>query len=216
MKKNCSLLNSALSIILGTFLFLIYVNYLKADGINLLLGIFCSLAGLYYFVYGVITLIFKDKMKPVANKVLEIFAVVLVPLMLFLIVVININHMSDYIELNAWFIIIFTLIESLLFMVVYIVEKVANKVVNDKITKTLALIFILFSFIDLIFNYDGTVNSIGNIGLTRIVIYVTYAVLLVNLVVKKKDFTTLELNKEFPVETKKEEDTKALENKEDK
>lgn len=215
MKKNCSLLNSALSIILGTFLFLIYVNYLKADGINLLLGIFCSLAGLYYFVYGVITLIFKDKMKPVANKVLEIFAVVLVPLMLFLIVVININHMSDYIELNAWFIIIFTLIESLLFMVVYIVEKVANKVVNDKITKTLALIFILFSFIDLIFNYDGTVNSIGNIGLTRIVIYVTYAVLLVNLVVKKKDFTTLELNKEFPVETK-EEDTKALENKEDK
>ncbi len=202
MKKNCSLLNSALSIILGTFLFLIYVNYLKADGINLLLGIFCSLAGLYYFVYGVITLIFKDKMKPVANKVLEIFAVVLVPLMLFLIVVININHMSDYIELNAWFIIIFTLIESLLFMVVYIVEKVANKVVNDKITKTLALIFILFSFIDLIFNYDGTVNSIGNIGLTRIVIYVTYAVLLVNLVVKKKDFTTLELNKEFPVETK--------------
>ena len=216
MKKNCSLLNSALSIILGTFLFLIYVNYLKADGINLLLGIFCSLAGLYYFVYGVITLIFKDKMKPVANKVLEIFAVVLVPLMLFLIVVININHMSDYIELNAWFIIIFTLIESLLFMVVYIVEKVANKVVNDKITKTLALIFILFSFIDLIFNYNGTVNSIGNIGLTRIVIYVTYAVLLVNLVVKKKDFTTLELNKEFPVETKKEEDTKALENKEDK
>ena len=215
MKKNCSLLNSALSIILGTFLFLIYVNYLKADGINLLLGIFCSLAGLYYFVYGVITLIFKDKMKPVANKVLEIFAVVLVPLMLFLIVVININHMSDYIELNAWFIIIFTLIESLLFMVVYIVEKVANKVVNDKITKTLALIFILFSFIDLIFNYDGTVNSIGNIGLTRIVIYVTYAVLLVNLVVKKEDFTTLELNKEFPVETK-EEDTKALENKEDK
>lgn len=215
MKKNCSLLNSALSIILGTFLFLIYVNYLKADGINLLLGIFCSLAGLYYFVYGVITLIFKDKMKPVANKVLEIFAVVLVPLMLFLIVVININHMSDYIELNAWFIIIFTLIESLLFMVVYIVEKVANKVVNDKITKTLALIFILFSFIDLIFNYDGTVNSIGNIGLARIVIYVAYAVLLVNLVVKKKDFTTLELNKEFPVETK-EEDTKALENKEDK
>lgn len=215
MKKNCSLLNSALSIILGTFLFLIYVNYLKADGINLLLGIFCSLAGLYYLVYGFITLIFKDKMKPVANKVLEIFAVVLVPLMLFLIVVININHMSDYIELNAWFIIIFTLIESLLFMVVYIVEKVANKVVNDKITKTLALIFILFSFIDLIFNYDGTVNSIGNIGLTRIVIYVTYAVLLVNLVVKKKDFTTLELNKEFPVETK-EEDTKALENKEDK
>ena len=216
MKKNCSLLNSALSIILGTFLFLIYVNYLKADGINLLLGIFCSLAGLYYFVYGVITLIFKDKMKPVANKVLEIFAVVLVPLMLFLIVVININHMSDYIELNAWFIIIFTLIESLLFMVVYIVETVANKVVNDKITKTLALIFILFSFIDLIFNYDGTVNSIGNIGLARIVIYVAYAVLLVNLVVKKKDFTTLELNKEFPVETKKEEDTKALENKEDK
>lgn len=111
-----------LSIIFGSILFLLYLNYLQSNSGMQILGVIGFLLSLYYLVVGIIEVFFDKKIPFSFKKVLNLLSVVLFPFLMFVHYIFIIRGNSNYFGPTAWVIAIFSLVGSVAMITIYIIS----------------------------------------------------------------------------------------------
>lgn len=187
MKKLCEMFKPFLSIIFGSILFLLYLNYLQSNSGMQLLGAIGFILSLYYLIVGIIE-VFLDKRMPISfKKVLNLLNVVLFPFLMFVHYIFVIKGNSSFFGPTAWVIAIFSLVGSVTMIIIYVI----SFFVQDKILRKLEYlffgIFALILLLSLAFDVSGAPIRLGDLDIVSIVLYLFYlGILFVYIVNKEK------------------------------
>ncbi len=187
MKKLCEMFKPFLSIIFGSILFLLYLNYLQSNSGMQLLGATGFILSLYCLVVGIIEVFLGKKMPNSFKKVLNLLNVVLFPFLMFVHYIFVIKGNSNFFGPTAWVIAIFSLVGSVAMIIIYVI----SFFVQDKILRKLEYlffgIFALILLLSLAFDVSGAPIRLGDLDIVSIVLYLFYlGILLVYIVNKEK------------------------------
>ena len=168
------LLRPNILIIFGALLILYYMNWLQGGGAMLALGIVAVVMAAYYVAIGVLGIVIGDKLP---KKVFDIISASLYPLFMFvyfLITLINLAGIANYMGPTAWVIAILSLIGSLGLAVLYPLAKLTNDKLLTKLSFLFAPIFALILLLNIVFDSQGNSNVLGMIDMILLAIYLVY------------------------------------------
>lgn len=187
MKKLCEMFKPFLSIIFGSILFLLYLNYLQSNSGMQLLGAIGFILSLYYLVVGIIE-VFLDKKMPISFKrVLSLLSTVLFPLLMFVHYIFVIRGNSSYFGPTAWVIAIFSLVGSVAMITIYVISFFIQNKALRKLEYLFFGIFALILLLSLAFDVSGAPIRLGDLDIVSIVLYLFYlGILFVYIVNKEK------------------------------
>ncbi len=180
MKKIHELLKPFLSIIFGALLFLVYLNYLSANGTALAIGVIAVILSTYYLASGILSLVLGWKLPNALKKVFDIVTISAYPLFFFLMLVLVVADYARLLGPTGWTIALLGMIGSISLSGIYVVSKLVENKVLSRIALLTSAIFVLVLLANLLFNLDGSVNTLGGISLPILAIYILYTMMLID------------------------------------
>ena len=178
MKKVLELIKPFLLIILGALLLLVYLNNLQGQDAALAMGIVGLIIAVYYLGLGIVRMILGDKLPKLLAQILDLVAVAIFPVFLFVGYLINVIELHDYFGPTGWVIIILSMIAALGLAGMYVVAFFLKGKLFCRIAQLCGMAFIMVLLLNLAFNIDGTLNTLGNIPLVLVAIYLCYSIML--------------------------------------
>lgn len=178
MKRVLELIKPFLLIIFGALLLLTYLNNLQGQDAALAMGIVGLIIAVYYLGLGIVRMILGDKLPKSLTRILDLVAVALFPVFLFVGYLINVIELHDYLGPTGWVIIILGMITALGVSAMYVVAFFLKGKLFCRIAQLCGMAFIMVLLLDLAFNIDGTMNTLGNIPLVLVAIYLCYSIML--------------------------------------
>ena len=186
MKKLCGMFKPFLSIIFGSILFLLYLNYLQSNN-GIILGVIGFLLSLYYLAVGITEVFFNKKIPISFKKVLNLLSVVLFPFLMFVHDIFVIRGNSSYFGPTAWVIVIFSLVGSVAMITIYVISFFIRNKTLRKLEYLFFGIFALILLLSLTFDISGAPIRLGDLDIVSIVLYLFYlGILFVYIVNKEK------------------------------
>lgn len=162
--KNSKFLVSGCSMLFGTLLLLSYLNFLTVQNGWLALGIIALLFSLFYIGYGVIRLMFEEKLPPMARKACEVAAIGLFPLFMFALFLIVIIQGYNGFGPAGWIIAIFAMLTGLCLPCLYGFYRFGRP---DKqlrlITLLAAGLFGIALFLSVLYDANGNAAQLGDL-----------------------------------------------------
>lgn len=186
MKKIKDLIKPYLSLIFGVLFFLLYLNWLRADGKAFAIGLVAVIISSYYLCAGVLGIVLGDKMPVGLKKVLNILSASLFPTFMFVFYLLMVIENSDFMGPTAWVIYPLCMGASLLMVVFYVISRFEKSTVIVSLTGLFAAIFTVALVTDLLFDAQGNQNTFGDIGMVSLLVYSIFAILLFNSLAKEK------------------------------
>lgn len=186
MKKVMDLVKPYLSLIFGVLFFLLYLNYLRADGEVFAIGLVAVIISSYYLCVGILGIVLGNKMPEGLKKVFGILSVSLFPAFMFVNYLLMIIRMSDYMGPTAWVIYPLCMGASIGLVGFYVVSRFVKSPVVTRLAGLFAAIFVLGLIADLLFDAQGDQNTFGNIGVVSLLVSFIFAFLLFNSLSKEK------------------------------
>ena len=180
MKKVMDLVKPYLSLIFGVLFFLLYLNYLRADGEVFAIGLVAVIISSYYLCVGILGIVLGDKMPEGLKKVFGILSVSLFPAFMFVNYLLMIIRMSNYMGPTAWVIYPLCMGASIGLVGFYVVSRFVKNPVVTRLAGLFAAIFVLALIADLLFDAQGDQNTFGNIGVVSLLVSFIFAFLLFN------------------------------------
>ena len=195
MKKISEIIKPFLSIIFGALLLLIYVNWLSSDdGGTLFLGIFGVILSVYYLTYGIMDIIIGDKLP---KKIFNIFTISLYPIFMFIMILIGMINLVDYMGPTAWIISILSLIGTIAFVLIFIINTFIEHNSLRLLTTLFGGIFILVIIVNMLFDQLGNVVTLGNLPVVSLLASLSYVGIVLNVLFAKGE-SNKEVNNEEP------------------
>lgn len=186
MKKLCGMFKPFLSIIFGSILFLLYLNYLQSNS-GIILAVIGFLLSLYYLAVGITEVFFNKKIPISFKKVLNLLSVVLFPFLMFVHDIFVIRGNSSYFGPTAWVIVIFSLVGSVAMITIYVISFFIRNKTLRKLEYLFFGIFALILLLSLTFDISGAPIRLGDLDIVSIVLYLFYlGILFVYIVNKEK------------------------------
>ena len=179
MKKISEFIKPYVAIVLGALVLLYYLNWLSGSDSTLALGIIAMVMASYYLVSGILGIILGEKLGKL-GKVFDIVSIVFFPTFMFIYFLLMIINASGVMGPAGWFINILSLAGSITFVGFYIVSRFVKAKIVQRLTLMFAAIFVLALLINILFDYIGDPNSLGEINIIGLVIYSIYSYMLVN------------------------------------
>ncbi len=203
MKKLHELIKPFLAVIFGALLILCYLNMLAGEGGALALGIVAIVMASYYIAYGIMRVVLGDKLAPLANKILEVIAVLLFVAFFFtqeMILVINMAK-AETLTPTGWFVSIYSLAAAFLFIIFFILGSCLKSRTIRRVAQLLGMLFVLVLVLDLIIANDGRLQTLGGLVILEVVLYAVYSSLLISSVSSLgEEKAPIEENSEAPQE----------------
>lgn len=183
MKKISEIIKPFLSIIFGALLLLIYVNWLSSDDSGtLFLGIFGVILSVYYLTYGIMDIIIGDKLP---KKIFNIFTISLYPIFMFIMILIGMINLVDYMGPTAWIISILSLIGTIAFVLIFIINTFIEHNSLRLLTTLFGGIFILVIIVNMLFDQLGNVVTLGNLPVVSLLASLSYVGIVLNVLFAK-------------------------------
>lgn len=212
MKKVLDIIKPYLSIILGTLIFLYYLNNLASRGPILAIGITALVVAIIYVGLGIINIFAGNSIKKEAKQVFGLIEVSLYPIFFFVVTLILIINNHDYYGPTAWAINIISLVVSICFAGLYVVTKIVPDKILNKLTILLGGLFILVLLADVLFSNIGVPVVLGSIDVILAVTHLFFVLILVDALRNldepkprvKKEKAKKETKKEEPAPKKEE------------
>ncbi|MBQ9265573.1 MAG: hypothetical protein IJ186_00675 [Bacilli bacterium] len=172
MKKISEIIKPFLSIIFGALLLLIYVNWLASDDSGtLVLGIFGVILSVFYLTDGIMDIIIGDKLP---KKIFNIFTISLYPIFMFIMILIGMINLADYMGPTAWIISILSLIGTIAFILIFIINTFIENNSLRLLTTLFGGIFILVIIVNILFDQLGNVVTLGNLPIVSLLASLSY------------------------------------------
>lgn len=186
MKKIKELVKPYLSLIFGVLFFLLYLNWIRADGKVFAIGLVAVIISSYYLCVGILGIVLGEKMSIGLRKVLNILSVSLFPTFMFVFFLLRIIDLSDSMGPTAWVIYPLCMGASLLMVVFYVISRFEKSPVIVRLTGLFAAIFAISLLTDLLFDAQGNEATFATIGVVTLLVYAIYIILLFNSLSKEK------------------------------
>ena len=177
MKKVFEFIKPFLAIILGALMFLYFLNWLGYREGALAIGIIAVIFSSYYMALGILGVVLGDKLGKI-KKVLDIVAIGLFPLFMFVYFLIITISMAEYYGPNGWVLAITSMVGCLGMLVMYLLASLAENSAMKKLVSLFAAIFVLVLLLNILFDVQGNPNVLGNIDIILFVIYIIYSSML--------------------------------------
>ena len=179
MKKYGSILQALLPTIIGAFMLLLYMNLLNGQGATLALGIIGVIVAAYYIVAGIVDSLLGAS-KGNITGIIKKLNVVVFPAFMFVSFLITVINGANALSPTGWVIAIVSLVASIGFALFISFGWAAKSSVLIKVATMLGVLFILSLALTIFFDYTGSPNALGNIGLAETVVYVLYTIMAVS------------------------------------
>ena len=179
MKKINEFVKPYIAIVFGALLLLFYLNWLSGSGATLALGIVAIVMAAYYLASGILAIILGEKLGKI-GKVFNIVSICFFPAFMFAFFLVAIINGSQVMGPAGWFINILSLTGSIVFVGFYIVSRFVNVKIIQRLTLLFGAVFLLALLINVLFDYVGDPNSLGEINIISLVIYILYSYLLIS------------------------------------
>ena len=183
MKRFRDLVEPYLCVVFGALLFLVYLNYLQLTEYNLARGIIAVVLSAFYLGAGIVKVVVGDKLPKTAKDVFEAGEVSLFPLFMFVNILLRLIERGSNEWLNigptAWLLAILGMIGSLAVVVAYVVAKATKSGVAVRLAQLFAIIFALVLLLEVLFDPAGFTNTLAEISIVLVVLYVLYAYMLI-------------------------------------
>ena len=195
MKKVQSAIKPFLAIIIGALLFLYFLNYLSSSDAILAEGIVGIIVAVLFLGIGVVGVILADKLPELVKKILELSAIGLFSIFLFVLTLINLIQVYDrFDDLNrkvpptGWVVAISGMIVYLLLpmalVAFYILTKIFHKKIFARFAALISGIFAVVALLSLLFQTNeisvqfGVQIVLGNIDVIFTVIMFAFCLIL--------------------------------------
>ena len=178
MKKVSEIIKPFSAIIFGALFFMLYFNYLAAQGAALAIGIVATIISVYYLVVGILTFVLGDKLSEGLRKVFDIISICAFPLFMFVTYLLMTIQAADFIGPAGWIIVIVSLAGSISAAIICALARAIDNAVLKRLGYLFASIFVLVLLTNLLFNIDGTAVVLGNIVIVELVVYILFASML--------------------------------------
>ncbi len=181
MKKFYEIVKPFLSIIFGALLFLCYFNLLGGQGEVLAIGIIAVIFAAFYLCIGIIGIVLGEKFAS-ARKVLDPIGMALFPLFMFVYWLLNVINLAQAEVLGpaGWTIAILSMVASIAVAIVVLINAFAGNAVLRRLSNLFASIFILSLLLNLTFDLAGNPETLGNISVPVLAMYVTFSAMLLS------------------------------------
>lgn len=186
MKKIKDLIKPYLSLIFGVLFFLLYLNWLRADGKVFAIGLVAVIISSYYLCAGILGIVLGEKMPAGLKKVLSILSVSLFPTFMFVFYLLRVIENSDFMGPTAWVIYPLCMAASICLVGFYVVSRFVKSPVVSRLAGMFAAIFVLALIADILFDAQGNQTTFGNIGVVSLLVSSIFAFLLFNSLAKEK------------------------------
>lgn len=201
MKKFIDTIRPFLSIIFGALLLLYFLNYLSSPlGEEVAIGIISTIVAAYYLAVGIVSILAGNALNKNAKEVLDIVAIGIFPVFLFVYHLIKIIELSDLMGPNGWVVEIVALVSSLLLAFAYVLAKFAKNEIFNRLACLFAGIFALSLVLTIAFDDAGDANVLGAIDVVKLIIFACYLYMLFGSLAiiqnKKEDKVEEELKEE--------------------
>ena len=163
MKKSFSLVKPFFPVIVGTLLLLLFVNFLRAGGTALAIGIVATVLGAFYICAGLLPTLFGGKLPNSLNKVFEIGCVIGLPVFLFVTTLLSLINNADNYQIVGWIIALLALVAYLGFAVVYLISNFVLDRSLGRIKQVFALCVVLMLVLNLTFTDFGNTVALGDL-----------------------------------------------------
>lgn len=207
MKKVLDIIKPYLSIILGTLIFLYYLNNLAGRGSILAIGIVALIVALTYIGLGVVNIFATNSIKGNAKRIFGFIEVSLYPLFLFVIFLITLINNHSHYGPAGWVINIISLIVSLGLAGLYVVTKIVPDKTLNKLATLFGGLFILVLLLNVLFSSSGNPIVLGSINVILVVTHIAYVLIMVD-ALRNLDEPKPRVKKEKPKKAPKAEEKK--------
>ena len=178
MKKISEIVKPFSEIVFGALFFMLYFNYLAAQGEALAIGIVATVISVYYLAVGILNFVAGDKLPVGLRKAFDIISIAAFPAFLFVTYLLMTIDVADFIGPAGWIIVIITLAGSITAAIICALARSIDNPVLTRLGYLFASVFVLVLLANLLFNIDGTPNVLGNIVIVQLVVYILFASML--------------------------------------
>lgn len=178
MKKISEIVKPFSEIVFGALFFMLYFNYLAAQGETLAIGIVATVISVYYLAVGILNFVAGDKLPVGLRKAFDIISIAAFPAFFFVTYLLMTIQVADFIGPAGWIIVIITLAGSITAAIICALARAIDNPILTRLGYLFASVFVLVLLANLLFNIDGTPNVLGNIVIVQLVVYILFASML--------------------------------------
>ena len=180
MKKIQEIIKPLILVIFGALLLLFYMNFINADYAEnipgyLALGIIGVTFAAYYIAVGVLNVLIGSKFNQKLRLVFDLLNISLFAAVMFTQFLVRFIYTYQQKGPTGWVIGILSMAAAIALIVIYILAKLMNKPLLNRLSFLFAAIFTLALLLDVLFDNQGYVATIGEISLVILAIYGLYA-----------------------------------------
>lgn len=180
MKKLRDILKPYLAVIFGATMFLIYLNLLMGGGEFTALGVIGITLASFYILYGIFGVLLANKLPEKAKDILDMIVIASFPTFMFLYFLFVLIDVANFAGPTAWVIAIFSLAASIGFAVVFVISKFVGAAILKRLTYLFGMMFLLTLLLELLFSEVGAPNSIDDIPVAYLAMFILYGFMEIN------------------------------------
>lgn len=180
MKKLRDILKPYLAVIFGATMFLIYLNLLMGGGVAIALGVIGITLASFYILYGIFGVLLANKLPEMAKDILDMIVIASFPTFMFLYFLFVLIDVASFAGPTAWVIAIFSLAASIGFAVVFVISKFVGAAILKRLTYLFGMMFLLTLLLELLFSEVGAPNSIDDIPVAYLAMFILYGIMEIN------------------------------------
>ena len=180
MKKLRDILKPYLAVIFGTTMFLIYLNLLMGGGEFTALGVIGITLASFYILYGILGVLFANKLPEKAKDILDTIVIASFPLFMFLYFLFVLIDVASFAGPTAWVIAIFSLAASIGFAAVFVISKFVKAPILKRLTYLFGMMFLLTLLLELLFSEVGAPKSIDDTPVAYLAMFILYGIMEIN------------------------------------
>lgn len=180
MKKLRDILKPYLAVIFGATMFLIYLNLLMGGGEFTALGVIGITLASFYILYGIFGVLLANKLPEKAKDILDMIVIASFPTFMFLYFLFVLIDVANFAGPTAWVIAIFSLAASIGFAVVFVISRFVGAAILKRLTYLFGMMFLLTLLLELLFSEVGAPNSIDDIPVAYLAMFILYGFMEIN------------------------------------
>ena len=174
MKRFSEIVKPFSAIVFGALFFMLYFNYLAAQGEALAIGIVATIISVYYLAAGIIAFVAGDKLPETLRKVFDIISISAFPLFMFVYYLLFTIRAADAIGPAGWIIVVISIGGSISAAIICALARAIDNALLRRLGYLFAAIFALVLVTNLIFWITGDAKTIAEITIVELVIDILF------------------------------------------
>jgi len=173
MEKVKSFFKPLISVIMGTLMIIVSLEWFSIGDVCIVIGVFNILAGIVYLCFGIIDIFMAGKYNSL-DLASYLAKAIAFPLVMFITTLILLITLVDFYGAAGWIEAIIIMIGALGLIVLILAAVFGKSEQLMKIAELCGIVFIAGLILSLIFNVDGSAVTLGDVSIYNLIIYGGY------------------------------------------